>query len=102
MGFFLGGLEGLTKPRQWRLTGVGVSSNFFGSGGGLESRSLLLSFLQSELTHRLNCISRAQPWKVNLGLRNKQKEHQLHYVRLCLLEKCQINLDIYQISAVVY
>lgn len=32
------------------LTGAGLSSNFFGSGGGLESRSLLISFLQSELT----------------------------------------------------
>lgn len=30
------------------LTGVGDSSYFFGSGAGLESRSLLLSFLQSE------------------------------------------------------
>lgn len=35
-----------------RLTGVGVSSNFFGSGGGLESRSLLLSFLQLQIIQR--------------------------------------------------
>lgn len=37
----------LTSARSG-LTGVGVSSYFFGSGGGLESRSLLLSFLQSQ------------------------------------------------------
>lgn len=74
------------------LTGVGVSSNFFGSGGGLESRSLLLSFLQSELTHRLNCICRAQRWKVNPCHRRQTKRA---LIILCasffiFREKCQI------------
>ncbi len=61
------------KLADAELTGVGVSSNFFGSGGGLESRSLLLSFLTTEKTWKLKFINKALRWEVNL-CRHRQSE----------------------------
>lgn len=76
------------------LTGLGGSSNFFGSGAGLRSRSLLASFLQAtyntlSLTRTSTLIQKNAPEQGRSSQRNKISECQ-YYNQCCKIQVVKI------------
>lgn len=70
------------------LTGLGGSSNFFGSGAGLRSRSLLASFLQAtyntlrqSLTRTSTLIQKNTPEQGRSSQRNKISNITINIVK---------------------
>lgn len=78
------------------LTGLGGSSNFFGSGAGLRSRSLLASFLQAtyntlrqSLTRTSTLIQKNTPEQGRTSQRNTISNCQ-YYNQYCKIQVVKI------------